>query len=134
MNPLRILLSTLMLAAGSAFPARQPAPAQDIPSLMQRVHAWQVANPRMKADDRNWERGTWYAGVTAAYRATGDDTYLQQALDRGNLHQWQVGTEGSGANKLFCAMTWIECYLLKKDPAMLKPTMDWLATDAPNSP
>jgi rhamnogalacturonyl hydrolase YesR len=31
-------------------------------------------------------------------------------------------------------MTWVECYLLKKDPAMLKPTLDWLATDAPNSP
>ena len=134
MNHLRIFLFTLMLAAGSALPASQPGPAQNIPALMQRVNAWQIANPRMKADDRNWERGTWYTGVMAAYRATGDEKYLQQALDWGRQHQWQVGTEESGANRLFCAMTWVECYLLKKDPAMLKPTLDWLATAAPNSP
>ena len=105
-----------------------------IVQVIRKANDWQTAHPRMKADDRNWERGTWYAGVTAAHRATGDDKFLQQALDWGRLHQWQVGTEGSGANKLFCAMTWVELYLLTEDPAMLKPTLDWLATDAPNSP
>jgi rhamnogalacturonyl hydrolase YesR len=129
------LILCSFIAAATVKAADKPAaPAQEIRSLMQRVNAWQVAHPRMKADDRNWERGTWYAGVTEAQRATGDEKFLQQALDWGNLQQWQVGTEGSGANKLFCAMTWVECYLLKKDPAMLKPTLDWLATDAPNSP
>jgi rhamnogalacturonyl hydrolase YesR len=54
-----------------------PAPAQEIAVLMRRVNAWQVAHPRMKAVDRNWERGTWYAGVTAAYRATGDAKQLE---------------------------------------------------------
>lgn len=123
------------MAATIALSAEEPAaPALEILNLMDRVNAWQLAHPRMKADDRNWERGTWYAGVTAAYRATGDEKYLRQALDWGKLHEWRVGTEGSGANKLFCAMTWVECYLLKKDPAMLKPTLDWLATGAPNSP
>ena len=135
MNQFVHLILFSFIAAATVKSADKPAaPAQDIRSLMQRVNAWQLAHPRMKADDRNWERGTWYAGVTAAQRATGDEKFLQQALDWGNLHQWQVGTEGSGANKLFCAMTWVECYLLKKDPAMLKPTLDWLATDAPNSP
>jgi rhamnogalacturonyl hydrolase YesR len=124
----------LLVAAIYPLSANPLAPAQDIRSLMQRVNAWQLAHPRMQPNDRNWERGTWYAGVTAAQRATGDDKFLQQTLDWGTLHHWQVGTEGSGANKLFCAMTWVECYLLKKDPAMLKPTLDWLATDAPNSP
>ena len=131
MNRLQTITLCLLTAAGFASPH---APAQDIRSLMQRVNDWQVAHPRMQPNDRNWERGTWYAGVTAAQRATGDEKFLRQALDWGTLHQWQVGTEGSGANKLFCAMTWVECCLLKWDPWMLQPTLDWLATDAPNSP
>jgi len=69
MNHLRILLATLVVAATYPLSASPPAPAQDIRALMQRVNAWQLAHTRMKADDRNWERGAWYAGVTEAQRA-----------------------------------------------------------------
>jgi hypothetical protein len=100
MKHLQTLLATLLIAGSGPLCASQPAPTQEIRALMDRVNAWQLAHPRMKADNRNWERGTWYAGVTEAQRATGDEKYLQQALDWGNLHHWQVGTEGSGANKL----------------------------------
>ncbi len=55
--------------------------------LLDRVNDWQMANPRMKPNDRNWERGTWYTGVMAAYQATGDEKFLKQALDWGRQHQ-----------------------------------------------
>jgi len=101
--------------------------------LMRSANDYQLKHP-WKKTDRNWIRGTWYTGVMAAYKVTGEQRYLEQALAWGKLHQWAVGTERSGANRLFCCETWLECYLLKKDPAMLEPTVKWLDTPAKNSP
>ena len=103
-------------------------------SAMRRVNAWQVANPTMKADDRNWERATWYTGVMAAWKSTGDKTYFEQALAWGKQHAWQVGTENDGANRLFCVETWTELYFREKDPKMIQPAIAWLDTRDPRSP
>ncbi|MHC4334974.1 MAG: glycoside hydrolase family 88 protein, partial [Planctomycetota bacterium] len=103
-------------------------------SMMLKANAYQQTHPVMKENDRNWQRGTWYTGVMAAYRATGDVRFLQQAMEWGRQHAWQVGTERYGANKLFCVQTWLELYSLKKDKAMIQPAIDHLASDQPNSP
>ncbi len=103
-------------------------------ALLHRVNDWQVAHPKMKASDRNWERGTWYTGVMAVQKATGDERFLQQAMAWGRQHQWQVGTEKSGANRLFCVETWAELYFIKRDQAMIEPAIQWLGTAASNSP
>jgi rhamnogalacturonyl hydrolase YesR len=107
---------------------------EEILPLLHRVNDWQIANPRMKPNDRNWERGTWYTGVMAAYKATGDEKFLQQALDWGTQHKWQVGTEKQGANRLFCVETWAELYFAKQDKAMIAPSIDWLNTATNNTP
>jgi rhamnogalacturonyl hydrolase YesR len=128
------LTSLVALCAAAAPPDRLPA-KKDIAAAMRRANAWQLAHPVMKPMDRNWERGTWYTGVMSAWKATRDKTYLKQALDWGKLHEWQVGTERHGGNRLFCVETWTELYLLhKKDPAMIAPAIKWLATEHPLSP
>jgi rhamnogalacturonyl hydrolase YesR len=138
----RIVLFSLLIAAGFAsvaFAARAqsapPLPSRAaILALMHRADAYQLAHPVMPAGDRNWERGTWYTGVMEAWKATGDRAFLDRARDWGRENQWQVGTEKLGANRLFCSETWLELYLAEKDPAMLQPTVEWLKTEAPNSP
>lgn len=123
------------LAAAVAARAEKIPPKGDTFHLMRKVNGWQIANPIMKADDRNWERGTWYTGVMAAWRATRDRAYYQQSLKWGQQHNWQVGTEpANGANRLFCVETWLELYFAEKNKAMIQPAIDWLATNAPNSP
>lgn len=117
------------LPGGARLPSRQ-----EILSELLRVNAWQLAHPVMKPDDRNWERGTWYTGVMAAWEATKDPAFLEQALRWGQQHAWQVGTEPNGANRLFCVETWAQLYLVKKDPAMIAPAIKWLATPDPLSP
>ena len=64
---------------------------QAILGLMHKVNSWQLAHPVMKPDDRNWERGTWYTGVMAAWKATKDRTFLDQAL------KWGRDTNGKSA-------------------------------------
>ena len=106
----------------------------EILNLLKRANAWQLAHPVMKPDDRNWERGTWYTGVMAAWKSIHDPTFFDQALEWGRLHEWQVGTEPNGANRLFCVETWTELYLAKKDHAMIDPAIKWLATPDPLTP
>jgi len=107
--------------------------ADAILKLADRVYAHTLANP-YTAIDRNWIRATFYSGVMELYHATGNPKYREQAMRWAEKHQWQVGTEGSGMNRLFCAMTWAELYLLDPDPKKIAPTLTWLATDAQNSP
>jgi rhamnogalacturonyl hydrolase YesR len=107
---------------------------QEILTLLKKANSWQMAHPVMKPDDRNWERATWYTGVMAAWKATKDRLFLDQALEWGRQHEWQVGTEPAGANRLFCVETWTELYLVKKDRAMIEPAIKWLATPDPISP
>jgi rhamnogalacturonyl hydrolase YesR len=132
------LLSCIGLLAQAESAPPLPSRAQ-ILALMRKVDAYQIAHPLMATGDHNWERGTWYTGVMEAWKTTGDETFLNQALDWGKLNAWQVGTEKAGANRLFCAETWTELYLARRDPAQrnqdwIAPTEKWLATDAPNSP
>jgi rhamnogalacturonyl hydrolase YesR len=107
---------------------------QEILTLLERANSWQLAHPVMKPDDRNWERATWYTGVMAAWKSTRGPAFLEQALRWGRLHDWQVGTEPDGANRLFCVETWTELYFVKKDRAMIDPALKWLATPDPRSP
>ncbi|MGO8790429.1 MAG: glycoside hydrolase family 105 protein, partial [Terriglobia bacterium] len=109
-------------------------PKQEILILLRKANSWQLAHPVMKPDDRNWERATWYTGVMAAWKATHDPIFLNQSLAWGRLHEWQVGTETAGANRLFCVQTWTELYFVKEDRRMIAPAIKWLSTPDPISP
>jgi rhamnogalacturonyl hydrolase YesR len=124
-----LVISRATAAGADGLPSRK-----EIASVMRRVNAWQVANPAMKADDRNWERGTFYTGVMAAWKATGDKSYFDEAMAWGKQHEWQVGTEPYGANRLFCVQTWAELYLREHDQKMIQPAISWLDTRDPRSP
>ena len=119
----------MMVGAQDQLPSRR-----EILGAMQKVNAWQVAHPVKPSEDREWERATWYTGVVSAWKETQDQTFLNQAMDWGRKQHWQVGTAPGGANRLFCVETWLELYFAKKDRAMIQPTIEWLNTDAPNSP
>ena len=109
-------------------------PRREILAIMHKVDDWQSAHPVMPPADRNWERGTWYTGVMSAWKETRDTKFFDQALAWGRQHNWQVGTEQDGANRLFCAETWLELYFVKKDRAMIEPAIRWLDSPEPNSP
>ncbi len=104
-----------------------------ITKLVKKVNTYTKENP-YKVTDRDWIRATYYTGVLGAYEATGDVAYLKQTLAWAEKHKWQVGNEVSGSNKLFCAMSWVELYLIDPDPKKIQPTVQWLRTDSLYSP
>jgi unsaturated rhamnogalacturonyl hydrolase len=116
-------------AASQTHPSRP-----EILAILHKVNDWQSANPVMPAGNRTWERATWYTGVMSAWKETGDRKFLNQALDWGREHNWQVGTEPGGANRLFCVETWLELFFVTNDQAMIEPSIHWLNTPEPNSP
>ncbi len=104
-----------------------------ITSILRKVNSYQLANLR-EGPARDWIRGTYYTGVMAAYEATGDTAYLRQALDWGEKHQWRVGTDGPGANKLTCVQTWVQLYFLKNREEMIQPAIRHLLSGGPKTP
>src|SRR5947209_6706879 len=47
-----------------------------VTAMMAKVYDWQIANPVGTNDQSLWARATFYPGIMAAYRVTGDKKYL----------------------------------------------------------
>lgn len=103
----------------------------EIKRLMKKVCNWQldhfvaetrlVTGARQPVRQTGWIRAAFYAGVMAAYHATGDGAYLDAAMAWGKANDWQPGPRRRHADDQCVAQTYAELYLLKKDPRMLAP-------------
>jgi unsaturated rhamnogalacturonyl hydrolase len=111
-----------------------------IRAALREVNAYQrahpVPDPAEAAEPLShlWPRVTWHIGVVAAWEATGDPSFLEQALAYGRELHWQVGKDPNGPNRLFPIQLWAELYLAKSDRAMIEPSIKWLATPGPLTP
>jgi unsaturated rhamnogalacturonyl hydrolase len=108
---------------------------ENIRAAMSRVFGWQVANPvGINAQNNNlWARAAFYAGVMAAYRATGDKEYFRRALAWAESRGWKLGDRPRHADDQAPGQTFLELYMLKKDPAMIahtKSTLDAVLSSA----
>lgn len=95
-----------------------------IRSTMLKVSDWQIANP-VAINTRNnnlWARAALYTGIMAAYRTTKDKKYLQQAMTWAEGREWKLGDRPRHADDHAPAQTYLELYLLKKDPARIAQT------------
>src|SRR3954466_6125619 len=101
---------------------------KNIRALMSRVFAWQVANPvEINAKNNNlWARAAFYAGVMAAFRATGDREYFRQALAWAEGRGWKLGDRPRHADDQAPGQTFLELYLLQKDPSRIAHTRSTL--------
>lgn len=102
---------------------------KDISWIMARTFEWQAANPiAINEQNQNlWARAAFYIGIMAAYRATGDKKYFQQALQWATSREWKLGDRPRNADDQAAGQTYLELYLLRKDRAMLahtKTTLD----------
>lgn len=99
-----------------------------IRTAMVRVFRWQVTHPvEINAQNNNlWARAAFYTGVMAAYQATGDGQYLRQALDWAEGRGWKIGDRPRHADDQSPGQTFLELYLLKREPRMIAHTLSTL--------
>ena len=125
------VLVTLGLAlAALAAEAPPPVFARDaILATMRKVNAYRLTQePTRKWDAKptaqgdNWVGGTYYTGVMALYRATGDKALLDQATAWAQRGKWAPGTESETINNLTCCQTYLELYAIEKDEARIART------------
>jgi len=106
----------------------------NVRNVMRRVFEWQVANPvEINSQNRNlWARSAFYTGIMAAYRATGEQKYFQQALQWATERHWKLGDRPRHADDQSPGQTYLELYFLRKDPAMIastKATLDAMISE-----
>jgi rhamnogalacturonyl hydrolase YesR len=104
-------------AAGAAAEAAVPAP-EAVRALACRVAQYQA--PRSLDGGNSWETATFFAGLAAAHRLTGDPRHLQWCLHWAERNRWDRGTNPADANDQCCGQTYLELYFLKRDPAMVR--------------
>jgi unsaturated rhamnogalacturonyl hydrolase len=127
------------LATASSFQAQTTSQdrrvsKKEIREAMMRVFEWQVANP-VETNLRNnnlWARAAFYTGIMSAYRTTGDKKYLEQALLWSRGREWKLGERPRHADDQATGQTYLELYLLQKEPAMIantKATLEAMIAD-----
>ncbi|MCD1125333.1 glycoside hydrolase family 88 protein [Jinshanibacter sp. LJY008] len=109
------------------------ADKQQILDTMKRVYRWQAANQTRSVirrtgktrfiKDTDWERGVFWATVTTAWKATGDNDYLQGAMNY-TLHTgFRTGPTPRFADDIVCCQSYLDVYPLIGHPEALEPTI-----------
>jgi unsaturated rhamnogalacturonyl hydrolase len=88
---------------------------------MRKVGDWQLARSEQHFD-RIWTWSVLYSGFMAASDSLGDTKYRDAMEAMGKKFDWQLRSHLSDADDQSVAQTYLELYLLKKDPAMIAPT------------
>lgn len=104
-----------------------------IETAMARAFDWQIANIVYSAplpdggfqdvSDTEWVRGAFFAGVMAAFEATGDPRYLEAAREISERNGWQPGPRARHADDHCIAQTYARVFLVERDPKMIEPTV-----------
>ncbi len=93
-----------------------------IRSVMKDATAWQLKNP--KHDPKDWTNGAFYAGVVAAWETTGSKDIYNALMNMGRSESWQPARRWYHADDIAICQTYIDLYRKKKDPEMIRPTID----------
>ncbi len=101
---------------------------------MKLANGWQFSHQDKLEDEHDWEQGTWYTGVMAAYQSTRDQAYLDQARRWGTERKWGPGIATEGANVLTCPQAYLEIYFADGNRSYIEPTIEWLDSKRKNTP
>jgi unsaturated rhamnogalacturonyl hydrolase len=99
-------------------PSLKPAA---VGAAMRKVADWQLARSEPYFD-RIWTWSVLYSGFMAASDSLGDAKYRDALEAMGKKFDWQLRSKMPNADDQSVGQTYLELYLLKKDPAMMEPT------------
>ncbi|MCK4753565.1 MAG: glycoside hydrolase family 88 protein [Planctomycetes bacterium] len=102
-------------------------------AVMRKVCDWQLANFPDKALvgrkwkpilNNGWIRGAFFTGEMATYYTTGDEKYLNAAIELSEKEGWLPAPRLRHADDHCIGQTYAEIYFIKKDPKMIAPIVD----------
>ena len=102
-------------------------------AIMRKVCDWQLANlPDKALVGRNWRpmvnngwvRCTFLTGDMATYYTTGDEKYLNAAIELSEKESWLLAPRLRHASDHGIGQVYAEIYFIKKDPKMIAPTVE----------
>ena len=96
-----------------------------VAAAMRKVGDWQMARSQPYFD-RIWTWSILYSGYIAAADSLNYAPYRDAMLAMGKKFDWQLRSHLPDADDQSIGQTYLELYLLKKDPAMMKPTQEEL--------
>ena len=100
------------------------APAS-VGKAMRKVADWQLERSQPYFD-RIWTWSVLYSGFMAASESLNDPKYRDAMMAMGTKFDWRLRSHLPNADDQSIGQTYLELYLLKKDPAMMQPTRDEL--------
>ncbi len=92
-----------------------------VAKAMRKVADWQLARSQPYFD-RIWTWSVLYSGFMAASDSLEDPKYRDAMTSMGQKFDWKLRSHLPNADDESVGQTYLELYLLKKDPAMLEPT------------
>jgi unsaturated rhamnogalacturonyl hydrolase len=131
-----LLLTLLMCATIAAdVPEGKIFSSAYIKNTMLKVTKWQLAHPKWPLYD--WTNGALYAGIFAAYKATGDKGFYDELLTMGNSNDWKPGPDIFNADDYAICQTYVDLYRLTGDQRMvdftIKNTEKFMTTSYPSN-
>lgn len=117
-----VLAATVLSASGVQAQSGDIFNRDNIKARMLKVTEWQLNNPKHTPTD--WTNGAFYAGVVAAYRTTKSQLILDSLMALGQRTGWRPGPRYDHADDIAITQTYIDVYRMKKDRAMIQPTID----------
>jgi unsaturated rhamnogalacturonyl hydrolase len=114
-------------------PAMTPAA---VGAAMRKVGDWELAqlgpyfgvNDHALQDGRIWTWSALYAGYMAAAASLPDPKYKDAMEQMGKAYNWEMRSKLPGADDIAVSQTYLELYMLDKQPEQLAPTK--MALDA----
>lgn len=91
----------------------------EVVAIMTKVADWQLAHPRH--EDTDWHNGPFFAGIFELYKVTHNRNYLEVLIKMGERNKWQPGKRLRHADDHCIGQTYIQLYLITKNPRMLRP-------------
>lgn len=122
MNKTRLLFLVIMLVGMTGFSKNQKEKIfkpKEIKKAMTTAALWQLTNPKHELWD--WTNGAFYAGISAAYKTTGDKKILNAIIGMGEKNEWKPGPRLQHADDHAICQTYIDAYRIKKDQKMITP-------------
>jgi len=94
---------------------------------MRRVADWQLVNPSASSNrytEDCWTWGALYTGMMAWSKIAGEPKYHDAMVAMGKRFDWKPARRIYHADDHCVSQTYLELYLLHRDPAMLGPTQE----------